>query len=381
MGIQMNENADTSASRMAYLDWMRVLAILVVFFFHAARPFDHDGWHIKNGEISEAFSVFIFFIAQFIMPLFFFMSGISSLYALKHGPRAYIKSRVKRLLVPLLFGIFVVIAPIQVWIERMDNGQFAGSFIEFYPRYFDGFYGFGGNFAWMGIHLWYLEMLFLFSLITLPFFIWMKRKAGIGMGKKSGFTENALSPLIFIIPLIIVELLANLDPHMIGRRDWGGWNLFSHLIFFPAGFLCALYPGFIGSMKRGRFLYLAAAVPFTICGLFIHNDPGSPVSNYIMFCFWHSIVPWLWIFFIVGIAKTYLTAGNTFLRYASDAVLPFYILHQTVIVVAFFFMKQWDWPIWAKYMMLCPISFAVIMVVYEFVVRRYSPMRFFFGMK
>jgi fucose 4-O-acetylase-like acetyltransferase len=87
------------------------------------------------------------------MPLFFVLSGMSSFYALK-GKRVgqFVSERVKRLLIPFIFGVFVLIPP-QVYIERVSHGQYSGSFVRFFPHYFDGFYAFGGNFAWMGLHL------------------------------------------------------------------------------------------------------------------------------------------------------------------------------------------------------------------------------------
>ena len=137
----------------------------MVFLFHCARYFDNEGWHVKNPQSDEVISFFVLFLSQWIMPLFFILSGISTYYMLSFRKTgAFIKSRFTRLLVPLIFGIFVLIPP-QVYIERVSNNQFMGSFFEFYPHYFDGFYAFGGNFAWMGLHLWYLEMLFVFSLL------------------------------------------------------------------------------------------------------------------------------------------------------------------------------------------------------------------------
>jgi peptidoglycan/LPS O-acetylase OafA/YrhL len=39
-----------SKVRLHYLDWLRVLAILMVFLFHAVHPFDFGEWHVKNVE-------------------------------------------------------------------------------------------------------------------------------------------------------------------------------------------------------------------------------------------------------------------------------------------------------------------------------------------
>ncbi|MCL4517408.1 MAG: hypothetical protein M1379_17815 [Firmicutes bacterium] len=74
-----------------------------------------------------------------------------------------------RLAVPWALVVFIL-SPHQVYIERLTHRQFSGSFAGFLPHYFDGWYGIApnGNFAWMGLHLWYLLFLFLFSTVTLP---------------------------------------------------------------------------------------------------------------------------------------------------------------------------------------------------------------------
>ncbi len=61
--------------RLHYLDWLRVLAIVGVFLFHAVHPFDFFGWHIKNTEKSMAVTLFIAFFAPWGMPFFFMMAG------------------------------------------------------------------------------------------------------------------------------------------------------------------------------------------------------------------------------------------------------------------------------------------------------------------
>ena len=156
------------------IDWLRVLAMLSVFLFHCARFFDYEDWHVKNNQLDLGLSVFVSFLGLWIMPIFFLLSGEGSYFALSFRKSGqYITERLKRLVVPLLFGMFVIIAPLQVYLERVSRSQFVGSFIEFYPHYFDGFYAFGGNFAWMGIHLWFLEFLFIFSLLSLPPFLYL----------------------------------------------------------------------------------------------------------------------------------------------------------------------------------------------------------------
>jgi glucans biosynthesis protein C len=114
------------------------------------------------------------------MPLIFVISGASVFYALgKGGWGKFVKDKALRLLAPLVVGVFTH-ASLQVYIERVSHGQFSGSYFEFLPHYFDGLYlpGSSGNFAFSGMHLWYLLFLFLFTIVLLPLFYWLKSAHG-----------------------------------------------------------------------------------------------------------------------------------------------------------------------------------------------------------
>ena len=90
---------------------------------------------------------------------------------------------------------------------------------------------------------------------------------------------------------------------------------------------------------------------------------------------------WSWLLTFLGFASRHLNFNNRFLRYANEAVLPFYILHQTVIVSIGFLIKDWQWAVFPKYLILATMSFIIIMVLYEFVVKRVNVLRVLFGMK
>ena len=106
------DKAASKPERRDDIDWLRVLGMLTVFFFHCARFFNDEGWHAKSGEISYGMTVFVTVLSQWIMPLFFVLSGISSYYALSYiSGRKYLGARVKRLVVPLVFGICFSTAP------------------------------------------------------------------------------------------------------------------------------------------------------------------------------------------------------------------------------------------------------------------------------
>ena len=201
----------TRIARYVDLDWIKVLATLLVFLYHSSMFFNSFDWHIKNNTIDHTYiEFFSLLVGNWIMPIFFVLSGMATYYALnRRNPKSYIKERLLRLGLPLLLGIFLL-SPPQVYIERITNHQFEGSFLEFFPHYFDGLYlemGGTGNFAFFGHHLWYLLMLLLFSVITLPFFIKIK---GIATGREFSIRHYLFIPIPLYIATLAVNNIVNL---------------------------------------------------------------------------------------------------------------------------------------------------------------------------
>src|SRR5688572_4047704 len=102
--------------RHYHIDWLRVLGMAAIFLFHNARFFNDEDWHVKNNQLDFGMSVFVSILNQFVMPLFFVLSSYAIHYALQHrSDRDFMRERVARLLVPLVFGVFTLI-PAQVYI-------------------------------------------------------------------------------------------------------------------------------------------------------------------------------------------------------------------------------------------------------------------------
>ena len=365
------------------IDWLRVLAMLSVFLFHCARFFDFEDWHVKNPQTSFGFTVFVGILVQWIMPIFFVLSGESTWFALRvRSAGQYLGERYKRLFIPLVFGIFILIPP-QVYIELVSHGRFKGSFFRFYPHYFDGFYGFGGNFAWMGLHLWFLLVLFLFSLITLPLLLYLRREGRSGIVQKmAGFFEKPGAVLLLVFPLTLMDFVFH--PSGLGRRSMGGWNIFVYLVFFMCGYLLASDEKYKRVVEKNRVPYFAFAVLTTLIGFCLRKSGISPPFGslgYLGVSILRTFNSWVWVLALLGLGSRYLTYRNRLLQYASEAVLPFYILHQSVIVAAGFFFINWNIEIFVKYLVLAASSFFAIMLIYEFIVRRTGLLRFLFGMK
>lgn len=366
------------------IDWLRSLAMLAVFLFHCARFFDYDDWHVKNDQLTLGMSIFIGILVQWIMPIFFVLSAESTYFSLGFRKAGrYVKERFKRLFIPLVFGIFAHV-PFQVYFERVSHSQFSGSFSEFYPHYFEGFYGFGGNFAWMGLHLWFLLVLLIFSILVVPLFLYLRKETVYNaVSRAAVFFKKPGAIYLFALPLALVELV--IRPEGIGRRDMGGWNIFIYLIFFIYGYLLASDTQFKAAIERHRIASLVMAAITTIIMIFwwvSGNYPSPGYSfGYILAATLRAFNSWFWLTTILGFGSKFLNFKRGVLKYTNKAVLPFYALHQTIILTIGFYVVRWEASVAAKYIIISVSSLAAIMIIYDLVIRRISLFRFLFGMK
>ncbi|MEJ2352616.1 MAG: acyltransferase family protein [Anaerolineales bacterium] len=375
---------DTKTVQRRYdLDWLRVLAFTAVFFYHCGRFFDGGDWHIKNGTTSALVDTLKGIFDLWGMPLIFLISGASIFFALRPGGALrFLRARVLRLLVPLAFGI-LVLGPPQIYLERLTHGEFQGSFLEFLPLYYRDWRVFVGTFAWSVVHLWYLEYLLLFTLVLLPLFAALKRPTGQRM---TGFLArlSALPGAIFLWVLPAVLLIILGDPYGLMRP--GPTEDVGRLFFAPFviyGFLVFSDLRIQQAIIRQRRIALVLAVPLVlampgIAGL-LEDDPSFLI--YALGILLVGVLMWSCILTVLGYGMRYLTANHRLLAYANEGVLPFYVLHQPVILILGYFIIALPLSILTKYLIIAPLAFAIALGLYEVGVRRMNPVRQVFGLK
>ncbi len=362
---------NTPSVRRFDLDWMRILAILSVFVFHSMRFFNFDDWHVKNAHQYILPSDIIHYMDQWMMPFIFLISGAALYYAVGNGKilntaGKFIKDKVLRLLVPLLFNAFTLLL-IPVYLERITHNQFTGSLIDFIPHYFDGIYGIGmGNFAIVGLHLWYLLVLFAFSIVLLPLFMLLKsRKASRVLGWVT--KAVALPGGIYVLALLVVTAWKLIDPNGILGFDRFNWNLGVYMSFVIIGFVIMSSEKLQRSIMQLRWVSLALAIGISVW-FFKTDEHTDLVAMSVALTF-------------LGFGMKYLNVEKPALKYASEAVLPFYILHQTVLLIVGYFAVQLAIPDLLKWAIIFVASLAIILGTYEYLVRRNNVLRFLFGMK
>ncbi len=391
-------------SRLYYLDWLRVIAILIVFLFHCAKIFDYHTTDVFSAARSPVLSAFREFHFLWLMPLFFAVSGASVFFSLnQEAVRPFVKARITRLLIPLIIvGTFLINA-FYVYAIRLFKGQAEGGFFHWYPKFFDGMWGFGGNFAPLGhgTHLWYLEYLFIFSLILLPFFRRSKKRIAGGLKRLAVHFEEPWALFLLFFPISAAgagfEFIG-----LGGIRMTGGWDPISYLLFFSYGYMIFSNGRILEIVQQYGLMFLIAGFILTallvdthfgfnliIPGITRHDmSAGGALrpldrSGWAAVQAYRGLVGWCWIIGSFGTGARLLNFNNKILSYANEAVLPFYVLHHSVILLVGAYVVQWErvGGTGTRFFTICAVSMVIIMVVYELLVRRINILRFLFGMK
>ncbi len=311
----MKSLADT-AGRVHYLDWIRVLTIIGVFFFHNARFYDaFSDWHVKNATSSVAATGLIAFMSQWIMPLMFLIAGASVYYALKsRNTGQFVQERTLRLVVPLIFGMLVIVVP-QAYFDAVSHGaQLEGyNIFQIYGLYLQSL----PQMNWF--HLWFLVDLFLFSIVTIPLFFTRNRTGRSVIARLARFFDRpwALLPLL-VISITLVNVLVYPDGFW-GFKN-GGWNIVTYALFFIFGYLIFANSRIMETVKRLRWVSLGAGmVTFTVICILVFGvgigDPnqyfGSPF--YAIISLTQSLCAWGWMLAILGFGSLTSTATTGFL--------------------------------------------------------------------
>lgn len=373
---KVNRTPYMATQRRYDLDWLRALGMVVVFLFHVSMFMNTWGWHVKNLPGYAPFDLLNRVTIPWIMPLFFIISGIGTHYALqRRSGGAFLKERLLRLGVPVLVGAFLL-SPHQVWIERVTKGQFSGSFLQFIPHYFEGFYELtpGGNFAWMGLHLWYLLFLLLFSVITLP----LVRR--LGLWERLGAAVGA--PGLLLLPPVVLALLRFvLDPDGAGKSITG-WPLLLYLLFYLMG--AGLFPlaAFRQAVRQQTFWLVGAAIASTLFYVLINNEaPFGQTTAFAISCLGWVSAGWFSLVALFGLAERYLTKENGLLRYAGGAVMPIYMLHQPVIVLIGFWIRAIVMAPVLKFSLLFIAAGSLVLAIHHLLVRHVPLVQLLMGVK
>lgn len=371
-------------TRVAYLDWLRIMAIVGVLFFHSAMAYVAEWeWHIKNKETSYLLMEFNFWLSRFRMPLLFFISGTVTYFMLQNkSAGSFISLRFRRLFIPLLVGMFIIVPP-QVYLERVTQG-YTGNLIQFYKDKVLAFEPYPkGNFSWH--HLWFIAYLLVYDVLFAPVFKWMVSDKGKTVLNKLSLLAKGKWIYILILPTVIILTTLSIKYPTTNDliHDW--CRIFYWLSFVLVGFICIASPVLMDSLERNRRTSLSLAFLTIVCINYLRWNKLEPedVHHWTMYAYIsiHAFTAWFWVMTAIGYGKRYLNKKHKALDYLNQSVYPFYILHQTIIVIIVYYVVQTNDTILFKYLFTVVLSFFVTIMIYHLFIRPYKVMRLLFGMK
>jgi len=361
-------------NRRPELDWLRVVAIAILHVFHVGMMFNRWDFHLKNPDPLPVLEPVMAFLHQVRMPLLMVIAGIATAIALeRRSVGAFAVDRIKRLFVPLVFGMFVIVPP-QIYVERVAHGAFDGSYAAFYPSVFALRPYPAGSFSWH--HLWFVAYLFLYCMVALPALRGLATAPGrrlLGWVDRVGARGGVV---VLLVPLAIERLALRDYPETHALR--GDLNtLVYYAMLFAFGHLLGRSRATWDHLVARRWRYLAA-LGVLLAVMLPPNEYPFPFEQ-----IGTTATVWLVVLAALGWSRWYFLRPGVrvprWLDHAQRLSYPFYILHQTVILVV-----GWAWlslamgP-WPRFIAVLVSSFVTTWALSE-LVARVAPLRPLFGL-
>lgn len=383
--------------RRTDLDWVRIGAFLLLIFYHVGVFYAPGPTAV--GAISPRplpwLVIPMVLVNPWRMLVLFVVSGAATRFMSdKMHAGALLKSRSVRLLIPLALGILVIVPP-QCFVQIVERCGYSGSYLDFWGRYLqaDQHLCAGGPHLIVPTynHLWFVAYLWVFTAL--------------------------LALVLSVAPSVLTRLQRCLEQMLSG---WGlflwpacwlalAWLFLEHR--FPLSYACAIYiPAFLfgyltpksdviwmrmDKVRRralvGALVSYCSMIGLAFSVLGAHGGWGAQMAAShtglrtlelrTMGAAVYGLNQWLWILVVFGFARHYFAnCDGPMRRYLTEAIFPFYIIHQTTIEVVGHYLAKERLPLGIEATLLIGTTIASCFATYE-VARRTRPMRPLFGLK
>ncbi|MGM7703232.1 acyltransferase family protein [Pseudalkalibacillus sp. Hm43] len=358
--------------RKHYIDLLRVITVLLLVPYHTARIYDFVPFYIKD-EPNMLMHLFAHSMHQWRMPILFLVSGVGTYFLLSSkNNNHFVKDRLTRLLVPFLFAVLVIVPP-QGYIAVISKG--IGDFkhyLDYFPAFFtfklETIHGFTGTFT--PAHMWFILYLVIFSLIAKPVYSWLKKQ-------QDAFSNRPLSYRIyfFAIPLILARIV------LLGME----MNPLFYFILFMYGFLLVREKAFEKAFEETRGFSLCFGV-ITMSTVLLLEYWGFSVGfedpvSYVLFQTLYAVNTFLCVAAIIGYVQRYINTQYETIHQLNKNVFTIYILHQTYIVLAGFYIQKLNLSVTLSYFLILVFSYLGIYLSIRYIIRPIPFIRILFGSK
>ncbi len=378
------------------IDALRVFAFALLILYHVGMAYV-AGWefHLKSAYTTEWLQAPMIVLNRWRMPLLFMISGIAiGLARAERAPWQFAWRRCGRLLPPLLFGMFVVVA-VQAYCQGVTNGKVSPGFGAFLLRYWQvrpwpagSFDGWEHGITWN--HLWYLAYLLPYTLLLLALMALARALPTLALPR---LPAAVLVPALLLLPILwesicVLWVLPRYPPTHALVGDW-----FVHAESFPLfllGYLLAHNTRFWRWAVQLRWLTLASAVLAITVELTLRAGGQSllpaglqtalaalPLGTIERLA--RAAYTWLALLALLGWSRHRLNRPFAWLPYCTEAVFPWYILHQSLIIVALYWLAPFKLGAWLEPALVLAATVAGCLLLHELVIRRLHWLRPLFG--
>jgi hypothetical protein len=299
--------------------------VFLLIPYHAAQAFNTWGelnyiYFFPNRVISS----FIVFFSPFFMPLLFLLAGMSTGYALKKRSYGqYIVERIKRLMIPFMFGT-LALCPILAYFGDKTNFGYSGGFFAHYKIFFTKWTDLSGFDGGFGVgQFWFLYFLFIISLVSVGIIALVKLIGKKSAEKKDYSLENIPfgGMCLFVLPL----------PLLYGLLQVGGKSFAEYTYIFLIGYYILAHDKVIEKAEKYRFLSLAIALAAGTLNVYMFIWSGKDFGTFNVIA--KAIEEWFMILALIGIGKNGLEFSNKFTACMSQRSFPFFSFHFLWIVL------------------------------------------------
>ena len=365
------------------LDWLRIIAFGLLILYHVGMFYVTWGWHVKSAYASPSAEPLMMMVNPWRLALLFFISGVAIRFATDKARSLgrFAWSRIARLGLPLLFGLYVWVMP-QAYYQVRQRGEFLGSLTDFYPDYVALEQAFSMiTPTWN--HLWYLAYVLVYILITLALLPWLRRVPS-SRAWRALVSRPFIVVFVLILPFVMTETW--LSPIFPTTHDLiNDWANHAHrFMIFLIGFFVAKDARFWRSVDS---VWMFAPVLAIAAWLSLQNgqdirDLAGPFTPDTLLRFFFSymaiIYAWSCMLILLGFGQRFLNREGPLLRYLTGAIFCYYVLHQTITVTAGYYLTQHQLGLLAESVMVLGITVVGCVLGYE-LIRRIPNIGILFG--
>ncbi|HEX6720780.1 MAG TPA: acyltransferase family protein [Burkholderiaceae bacterium] len=376
--------------RLFFLDWLRIGAFALLVLYHVGMYYVNWSWHVKSADASAALEPLMRLSSPWRLSLLFLISGAAtSFMLLRDGTSgAWLGARAKRLLLPLLFGMAVIVPP-QAYFEVVQQHGYAGSYVDFMGLYFSGYGGFcksGGGCLILPTwnHLWFVAYLFVYSAALWGLLrAWPRMLDVLAQALARRLSGAALLWLpIAVLALLRVTLIGRFPPTHALLDD-----AYLHAMYFALFVVGAAWARDAGMWQRcaalrwpALGLAIAAWVAMVALPLWLGTTPAAREQWAWLARTMFAAMQWSAIVAAVGFARAHLNRDHRWRATLAESVFPVYIAHQTLIVLFAMVLKPLRWTPALEGPLLAALTLLASFGVY-LAVRRVPWLRSVFGLQ